>query len=539
MIFTALGGAYEVGASCSLLQVAGKNILVDAGVRTNRRGAASLPDLDRLDRLSGGRIDLVLVTHAHTDHIGALPIIHERYPRPPILGTAPSKKLSKILLRDAVKIMQGEEREEEPLYDAEAVERLIWKMETVPFHEWIEPLPGFRARWHPSGHIVGAGCILLETPEGKVLFSGDIATANQRTVAGIAPIEDFRPDFLVLESTYGDGQHASRKTEEQRLAHSVGEVIKCGGSVLFPSFALGRAQEILLILASTIASGLIPKFPIFVDGMVRSICDAFTELIDYMPAELQNYHRNARQPLFWRREGRSMPAVVRLTPEDRPLVLTGRPKVVIASSGMLVGGPSVRYARFFASRPECAIFLTGYQDEESPGRRLLELKTGDTWKFPDGEEVTMACRVARYNLSAHADQVQLCQFVSQVKPSSIALVHGEPAAIQTLRSKLVMKHIVRTPKNGESFDPLSAPEWLSEYRKHQIDAEFERFGGRIEPSPDGRIWISFDPELGESAPWQQFLAGYPQLQARFMGRRLIIKGLAADEPEESGEDPAS
>jgi Cft2 family RNA processing exonuclease len=536
MIFTALGGAYEVGASCSLLQVAGKNILVDAGVRTNRRGAAGLPDLELLERLSGGRIDLVLITHAHTDHIGALPIIHERYPRPPMLCTAPSKKLAEILLRDAVKIMQGEDREEEPLYDAEAVERLIWKLESVPFHEWIEPLPGFRARWHPAGHIVGAGCILLETPEGRVLFSGDIATANQRTVAGIAPIEGFRPDFLVLEATYGDGQHASRKTEEQRLAHSVGEVISRGGSVLFPSFALGRAQEIILILASTIASGLIPKFPIYVDGMVRSVCDAYTELIDYLPAELQNYQRNARQPLFWRRENRGLPAVVRLAAEDRPLVLTGRPKVVIASSGMLIGGPSVRYARAFAPREECAIFLTGYQDEESPGRRLLELKTGDTWRFPDGEEVPMACRVARYNLSAHADQVQLCQFVSQVKPASIALVHGEPAAIQTLRSKLVMKHIVRTPRNGESFDPLAAPEWLSEYRKHQIDAEFERFAGRIEASPDGRVWISFDPELGESEPWRQFLAGYPQLQARFMGRRLIIKGLAGDGTDEGGED---
>lgn len=534
MNFTPLGGAYEVGASCSLLQVAGKNILVDAGVRVNRRGAAALPDLELLDRLCGGRIDLILITHAHTDHIGALPIVHARYPRPRILCTFPTRLLSEILLRDAVKIMQGEEREEEPLYDLEMVERLLFRMETVPFHEWIEPLPGFRAKWHPAGHIVGAACILLETPEGKVLFSGDIATANQRTVAGIAPIEEFRPDFLVLEATYGDGQHASRKTEEQRLAQSVAEVISGGGSVLFPSFALGRAQEIILILTSSITSGLIPKFPIYVDGMVRSVCDAYTQLIDYLPTELQNYHRNARQPIFWRREERNLPAVVRVSPEDRPLLLTGRPKVIIASSGMLVGGPSVRYARFFAGRQECAIFLTGYQDEESPGRRLLELKTGDVWKFPDGEEVVMACRVARYNLSAHADQVQLCQFASIVKPAAIALVHGEPTAIQTLRGKLVMKQIVWTPRNGQTIDCLKPPEWLSEYRRHQLDSEFERFAGRIEPSPDGRVWISFDAGLAQSEPWRQFFEGYPQLQARFMGRRLIIRGVAANDEEGDG-----
>ena len=174
MKFTPLGGANEVGASCSLLQVAGRNILVDAGIRVNRRGEDSLPDLERLHQVSGGRIDLVLVTHAHTDHIGALPLVHARYGAAPILTTVPTKKITRILLRDAVRIMSGEEREEEPLFDAEAVEALLWKMETVPFHQWVEPIPGIRVQWHPSGHIVGAGCILMETPEGKVLFSGDI-----------------------------------------------------------------------------------------------------------------------------------------------------------------------------------------------------------------------------------------------------------------------------------------------------------------------------------------------------------------------------
>src|SRR5207237_10569768 len=113
------------------------------------------------------------------------------------------------------------------------------------------------------------------------------SSANQRTVTGITPVEDFQPDLLILESTYGDGIHASRKTEEQRLAQAVGEVIRRGGSVLFPSFALGRAQEIILILKAAIPIGLIPKFPIYVDGMVRSVCDAFTASVDYLPPEVK------------------------------------------------------------------------------------------------------------------------------------------------------------------------------------------------------------------------------------------------------------
>src|SRR5262249_15732175 len=160
--------------------------------------------------------------------------------------------------------------------------------------------------------IVGAACVLLETDEGRVLFSGDISTANQRTVSGILPIQDFQPDFMLLESTYGDGTHAGRKTEEQRLARAVSEATHGGASVLFPSFGLGRAQEIILILKSSIASGLIPKFPIYVDGMVRSVCDAYTELIDYLPNELRNYVVNARQPVFWQSENKSLPSVVRM-----------------------------------------------------------------------------------------------------------------------------------------------------------------------------------------------------------------------------------
>ena len=383
MQFTAFGGAAEVGASCMLLQIAGKNILMDAGIRVNRRGDESLPDLQKLESIVGDQLDLVLVSHAHMDHTGALPLIRERYPLAHIYCTAPTKRIAEILLMDTVKIMamQEEEESETPLYGRELVEQTLWALEARPFGEWFEPLEGIEVYFHPAGHIMGAACILLKTSEGKVVYTGDIATAAQRTVAGMMPIDFFKPDVLITEATYGDSNHAARKTEEQRLAQAVAEIVESGGSVLVPSFALGRAQEIILILKSSMLSGLIPKFPVFADGMVRAICDAYGDLVEYLPDKLQNFVRNSQQGIFWSRRRKNIPEVSKLYPSKRLSMLTGPPKCIISSSGMLSGGPSVFYAETLAPDEKNAIFLTGYQDEESPGRRLQELKQGDVLRL--------------------------------------------------------------------------------------------------------------------------------------------------------------
>lgn len=214
MQLTALGGAAEVGASCMLLQVAGKNILFDAGIRVNRTGEAALPDLGKLSFLAG-KLDLVLVSHAHTDHIGALPLILSRYPTVPILSTYPTKQISAILLRDAIKIMNREAGV--PLYNEEMVERLLWGMRCVKESVWHKIDDELEVYFHPCGHVLGASSILLKTSEGNVVYSGDISTANQRTVDGMTEIDFFQPDALILESTYGNELHPSRRIEEKDL----------------------------------------------------------------------------------------------------------------------------------------------------------------------------------------------------------------------------------------------------------------------------------------------------------------------------------
>ena len=541
MKFTALGGGTEVGASCYLLQVAGKNILLDAGIRVNRRGEEALPNLELLRELTNDRLDLILISHAHLDHCGALPIIHSLFPTTPIYATTPTRLIAAVLLNDTLKIMERESEEKDSevrLFDKGMVESAVWAIRTAPFSKWFKPLndPEIEVYFHPAGHVMGAASILMKTPEAKIVYSGDISTASQRTVAGMEPIDFFEPDVLIIESTYGDSKHEARKVEEGKLARTVAEVIERGGTALIPAFAFGRAQEVILILKFSMLSGVIPKFPIYVDGLVRSICDLYAELLDYLPAKLRNYVKNSRQPIFWSGGDGSMPQVVKvISPEERKSLLLPEPKCIISSSGMLTGGPSVYYARWLASNPKNAILLTGYQDEESPGRRLQELEQGGTLEL-EGTEVEVRCEVRKYNLSAHADQIQLCQQISYMKPKSIVLVHGEPNAIKELREKLLLKSLVFVGKNGYTLDPLQPPDWLTQHRLLQIDAAHNRFFGRIERTDDGGVAIVFGRDLAESPQWKQFFEGYDEVTAKFFGKRIQIRPKLPSDEGGSGDE---
>jgi len=460
MKFIALGGAREVGGSCSLLKISGKNILVDCGVRMNREDKKdSIPAIDKIDSL-----DLILLTHAHMDHSGALPVIHSRFPEVPIYCTNGTHRLIELLLSDAVKIMKSEQLENEgeiPLYDEALVEKTLDRVRIAPFSEWVNP-PGFdniKIYFHPAGHILGASSIFIGTPEGMIMFSGDISLTNQRTLNGM-PHCPYRPDVVVMESTYGDRVHVrKRKDEEANLAGAVGKVIIEKGSVIIPAFAVGRAQEVLLILKNYQKNNLIPKFPVYVDGMVRSVCDIYGSMVFLLSPQLQRYLKNSRRPVFFDKEE----GITKVMSQKMRDFLPGdKPCCIISSSGMLTGGPSPFYAKKLAEKKENAIFLTGYQDEESPGRKLLNLKEGDTLEMGD-EKVPVKCRVAQYNLSAHADSNQINQIISYLNPRSVILVHGNSSSVDTLGG-LLKKFNVWRPANNEEFDPLTlAP--LSVYEK--------------------------------------------------------------------------
>lgn len=447
-----LGGASAIGASSTLLEVEGRRWLVDCGVRLKGSGAERLPDLSALE--TAGAPTAVFVTHAHLDHAGALPVLHMRYPLVPVYATAPTIELVRILLLDSLRIMAEEAAVEGelPLYSEEAVRALLERMVPVtPLRPFAPEAGGPEVTFFPAGHILGAAALGIESREGNVLVSGDVSADNQRTVPGMrAP--RFRARVAVFESTYGKRLHPDRASEETRLAETVAETVAGGGKVLIPAFAIGRAQEVILVLLRAQKLGRIPAFPVYADGMVRAACGAYASFPRYLQSSLRRRVEKGGDPFFGVLE--NVRAV--RSPDERKEILAGPPCAIVASSGMLSGGPSTAYARELASDPRNLIAVTGYQDEESPGRALLEVASGRAERLVlDGVEVAPRCKVSSYGLSAHASGIQIAGLLRALRPSDVFLVHGDAEARHGLADLLVRERIARVhlPSEGEPVSP--------------------------------------------------------------------------------------
>ena len=488
MNITFLGGADEVGASSILIEIGGCRLLVDAGIRPTpkaRWGLAGdqLPDLEQIAR-SGG-IDAILVTHAHTDHTGALELVIERYPHVPVYATPVTIALTRVLHQDARRIMQMrlDEEGELPLYDEVATTRLMNAFKPVQLNQPLALAPGLTATFFLAGHIAGAAMIGLSSSDGRILISGDISISPQRTVDGARP-PAFAPDILILESTYGGRLHANRHAEERRLVETVTAVTEAGGKVLIPAFALGRAQEILLTLGEYQRRGELAAVPIWADGMVRAICQAYSDFPDALPLPLQEqgatFYTERIQP-------------VASTAQRNALIWEPGAAVIVASSGMLAGGPSLAYARALAGQPQHAILLTGYPDEESPGRRLQEMAQRGRGTLHLGKEkIDVQARLATYSLSAHADTGQLVSFVDVLNPAQTFLVHGDQDARHSLADALKARgRAVRLPRAGQSF----TFDFAQKMRAAQV-----RGVGQGRPVDLQRLWhtLQADTDLGAS-----------------------------------------
>ena len=458
-----LGGAESIGASSTLVEIDDVRLVVDCGIRMKGSGPERLPDLSPLEET--GPPHAILVTHAHLDHIGALPVLHQRFPDVPIFATPPTIALTRIQLLDSLRIMREESSVdgELPLYSEHAVESLLARM--VP----TRPLEPFRAVPHgrrstdidgdgpeftffPAGHIIGAVAIGVTSREGRLFLSGDVSVDSQRTIPGMRTPR-FRADVAVFESTYGNRLHANRSAEEARLVAKVRDVIEARGKILIPAFAIGRAQEVILVLLRAQLQRELPEFPIFVDGMIRRTCSVYAAHPSYLHANLRKRIERYGDPFF------GVLDTVRPVKErgDRPRIVEGEPCAIVSSSGMLSGGPSPWYARALSGDARNLIAVTGYQDEEAPGRRLLEVARGERETLSlDGQDVKPACRVETYALSGHASGPQIASLAREIGAADVLLVHGDRDARREVSDLMLQERLgrVHLPSHGVPIDPV-------------------------------------------------------------------------------------
>ena len=447
------GGAMEVGGSCIYLRTGSYGILMDAGIRQGEK-KDPLPDFRMIQDLGG--VDAILISHAHMDHIGSLPLISRAYPSAPIYMTPMTMDLTRVLLLDSLKIMAQRE-EEIPMYGEVEVSAMMDRIVPLHYQAEREILPEIRLTFFPAGHIAGAACLYLCTAEGSLFYSGDFTAFAQQTIDGLR-LPKLRPDICIVESTYGDKLHANRQVEEDRLIRLVGDAVNQGRKVLIPSFALGRAQEVLLLLREGMRTDRISPVPVYVDGMVREICRVYRLHPTYLKGRLARSILKGNEP-FYSDEIRP----VAMGENREELLEKPGPAVFVASSGMLHGGPSVQYAKKIAMSPEGLIIITGYQDEEAPGRALLNLAEEAQSAAPDqpppvlpldGLSIPVRARVERVGLSAHADQEEILRLLSALSPREVFLVHGDPQVIPVLAGQVNGPFLrdLFLPACGETFD---------------------------------------------------------------------------------------
>ncbi|MBS1716172.1 MAG: MBL fold metallo-hydrolase [Armatimonadetes bacterium] len=436
---TFMGAAQTVTGSRHLLTINGKNTLVDCGLfqgshELNERNWQPFP-------IDPSHIDAVVITHAHMDHIGWLPrLIIDGY-KGPIYATRATVELARISLPDSGRLQEEEARRNlkhnhgrpTPLYTEKDAYRTMKQFVALPY-DLLHPLPG-GAQWKyvPAGHILGSAFAQIYFENGEqILMSGDLGRFNTPIIKDPTVI-DFT-EYLVVESTYGDRSHPKDDPKEQ-LFRVISDVLKSGGVLVTPSFAIGRTQEILYYISELQREGRLPRFPIYVDSpMATSTTKVYMSSHEEHDGDTKEIcaHAETFEP-----QGLTY---IRDSEQSKMLNSQRGPMMIISGSGMANGGRVVHHLLHRLSHPDTTVLFTGYQAEGTLGRRLLE---GQEPIHIMGQEVEVRAKIEKINaLSAHAGQDEIMTWLRNFKtpPKHTFIVHGEPRAQQAL-ADLIQKEL--------------------------------------------------------------------------------------------------
>lgn len=444
MEITFAGAAREVTGSCHLVHVGGRTIALDFGLFQGKRSESTRKNHEL--PTDPGKLDAVVLSHAHIDHAGRLPLLVKKGFRGTIWCTPATRDLSAYMLADAAHIQEKDaefltRRQKEhadPLYSMADAARALEQTVSVPYDRPMEIFPGIRVTFVEAGHILGSASVILECEENgrttRLVFSGDIGRKGLPIIRDPAPPSG--ADIVIVESTYGNRDHPTMDDAQERLAVVVTETAKRGGKILIPAFAVGRTQEILYELRNLVQQRRIPEIPIFIDSPLAINA---TSVFELHPDAF-----DAREDLIQRSRDIFRFDLVRYTreaSESKALNTMRGPMIIIAASGMAESGRILHHLANGADDPRNTILIVGFQAEHTLGRRIVERQP--TIKV-FGDEVPLRASVEVINgYSAHADRTELRQWMHHVRdgkptPSRVFLVHGEvdaqDAFAATLRS---------------------------------------------------------------------------------------------------------
>jgi uncharacterized protein len=432
---TFFGGAQEVGRSCVMISSDKTKILLDAGIKLGEVEEHPIITDEEVRTVDG-----ILISHSHLDHIGYLPHIYSAGYKGFIYTTKPTMELTNVLISDYMRISNPRD------VTKDGLTRLGKSYKVCDFKKDVR-IGDLTVKFLPSGHIVGSSMITVTDGKSTIIYSGDVNMVKTKLLDG-ADARGVTAKTMIIESTYGAKKDVfpNEGVIAQKTLKSIKETLTQGGKVIIPSFAVGRAQEILLMLDDYVNSGLLPKVPIYVDGMINKAMRIHRHNVIFCRKELQMRILMSDYDPF--KSSNFIPIESRT--QRTKVVSEHESSIIVTTSGMLTGGPVIYYLQRLAGNPINKVILVGYQAEGTPGRLLQD---GAKKLKLDKYNVDIKLNVEMQHLSAHADRPQLERLIKSVTGlKNVYIMHGEKSKSEELKEGISDKFHAVVPKNGESFE---------------------------------------------------------------------------------------